>query len=123
MLGLKILIKLFCQLSHELTSVYISIRTYLPAFVGKNMVNIQANPASVRKHIIVLRLPDLEGNKHPDKDGNKVLQHFFEFACKTPAKAHSSINNRYTPMVPWEVLQIHIIFLFLGTEVFPQKPS
>lgn len=29
-----------------------------PALVGKNMVNIQANPANIRKHVMVLRLPD-----------------------------------------------------------------
>lgn len=78
----KILMKLFCQLLSELTTIYFSSSTYLPASVGKSMVNTQANPANIRKHVIALRLPDLEGKEHPDKDGKKVLQYFFNLSAK-----------------------------------------
>lgn len=76
------------------------------------MVNIQANPASVRKHVIVLHLPDLQGNRHPGKDGNKVLLHFFSWNFADKSKAHSSINNSCTLGSASNLHYFPIIFLY-----------
>lgn len=50
------------------------------------MVNIQANPANIRKHIIVLRLPDLQGKEYPDKERNQVLQYILNPPTKHQLK-------------------------------------
>lgn len=50
------------------------------------MVNIQANPANIRNHIIVLRLPDLEGKEFQDEHENKVLHCFLTLSATSQLK-------------------------------------
>lgn len=67
-------------------TTYFGSTSYLPEFFCKNMVNIQANPANIRNHIIVLRLPDLEGEEFQHEGEKKVLHYILTLSEKYQLK-------------------------------------